>query len=152
FGEGAGAQPEPPPEVAALPLEPLETPPLEPPTPAPAEVKPEPPPAAPLVLTPPPPAAGEPGLLEPPPLDDSIVVRHERPRVTWKTYIGAPAAVIGLAGVTYGILQYQHHRSIVDDANNNPNLTQREAKALDDDAQSAYNRSRIGIFVGTPLL
>lgn len=147
FGDGSAA-PQSTEELAALPLEP---------PPPPAEPKPEPQPAPAAIVEPaivPPPATSvtDPGVLEPPPLDDSIVIRREEPLVTWKTYVGAPAAVIGAAAATYGILQYAHHKSLVNDANSNPNLTQREAAAIDDDAQSAYDRSQVAVFVGTPLL
>ncbi len=139
--------------LAALPLEPLETPPLEPAIDTKPASKPE------LVLTPSQPAAPAPALVisepagpEAPPLDDSIVARRGEPMVTWKTYVGAPAAVIGAAAATYGMLQYARHKNLVNDANNDPNLTQREAATIDDDAQSAYDRSQIAVFVGTPLL
>lgn len=145
--------------IAALPLEPLAVEPIPAPTPTPppAEVKAEPPPAptpppAEVVLTPPPAALIEPAVPEAPPLDDSIVTRREEPIVTWKTYVGSAAVVLGAAATTYGILQYAHHKSLVDDANGNPNLTQREASDINDDAQSAYTRSQVAIFAGAPLL
>lgn len=147
FGEGSSS-PTPPAEpvesMAALPLEPLQPAiePIEAPKVTAAAAEP-----APVKLTP-----ADPTALEPPPLDDSIVVRRAPSDLTWKTYVGATAAVVGAIGVTYGIVQYAHHKSMVSDANANPNLTQREAKDIDDDAQGAYNRSRAGVFVGTPLL
>lgn len=140
--------------MAALPLEPLAVEPIAAATPPPAEVKaePTPPPPAEVVLTPPPAALTEPAVPEAPPLDDSIVTRREEPVVTWKTYVGATAVVIGAAATTYGILQYSHHKSLVDDANSDPNLTQREASDINDDAQSAYNRSRVAMIAGAPLI
>ena len=146
FGDGAMAPPAEE-DLAALPLEP---PPLEPAV----EPKPETPVALiePTIVPTRAAVTADSGVMEPPPLDDSIVVRREEPLVTWKTYIGTPAAVLGAAAATYGILQYAHHKSLVNDANGNPNLTQREAAAIDDDAQGAYDRSQIAVFVGTPLL
>jgi hypothetical protein len=138
--------------LAALPLEPLET------TTVP-EVKTEPQPEGktetktePQAVTAP--DSIPPSVIEPPPLDDSIVVRREVPQstITWKTWVGGSAAVIGAAGLTYGILEYAHHKSLVNDANADPSLTQRQAKQIDDDAQSAYGRSQLGIFLGAPLL
>ncbi|HSI03296.1 MAG TPA: hypothetical protein VLC93_02405, partial [Myxococcota bacterium] len=150
FGDGSGTT-QSADELAALPLEP---PPLEPAVEPRPDVRPDPSTAVvePTIIPPPAVTATDPGGMEPPPLDDSIVVRREEPLVTWKTYVGAPAAVIGAAAATYGILQYAHHKSLVNDANGDPNLTQREAAAIDDDAQSAYDRSQIAVFVGTPLL
>ncbi len=149
FGDGPSATPGPE-DLAALPLEP---PPLEPAVEPKPEARPDPViTVAPPIASAPPTVMTETGAMEPPPLDDSIVVRREEPLVTWKTYVGAPAAIIGAAAATYGILQYAHHKSLVNDANGNPNLTQREAAAIDDDAQGAYDRSQIAVFAGTPLL
>lgn len=132
--------------MADLPLEPLDTAPAVAAAPA---VQP-----APVVNTTPPPTAVTPA---PPPLEsptsaNALTARVEKKSgVTWKTWVGTGALVVGAAALTYGIIQYNNHKNIVNDANNDPALTQRDAVQRNDDAQSAYDRSRIGLYAGIPL-